>query len=64
LFGAVEQLREVIDAPRAPVEHQRYTELVELIQAALDPATYAAWTLGRKMPIEEAIAFAMSGDET
>jgi predicted ATPase/class 3 adenylate cyclase/DNA-binding XRE family transcriptional regulator len=65
LFGAAERLREAIDSPRAPVENQWYAEAVEMVRAALDLPTYErAWLEGRRMPIEEAIAYAMSGDAT
>jgi predicted ATPase/class 3 adenylate cyclase/DNA-binding XRE family transcriptional regulator len=65
LFGAAEQLRVVIDAPRAVVENQWYAEAVALVRAALDPLTYErAWLEGRRMPIEEAIAYAMSSAES
>jgi hypothetical protein len=38
--------------------------MTAVAQAVLDTSTYeAAWIYGCKMPIEEAITFAMSGDE-
>jgi len=65
LSGAAEQLRVVIDAPRAVVENQWYAEAVEVVRAALDPLTYErVWLEGRRMPIEEAIAYAMSSAES
>ena len=46
------------------VENQWYAEAVALTQAVLGSTTYAApWADGRKMLIEEAIAFALGNDE-
>ncbi len=65
LYGAAERLREEIDAPRAAVENQWYAQTMPLARAALDPALYErVWTGGREMLLEEAIAFAMSDDES
>jgi len=64
LFGAAERLREAIDAPRAAVENQWYAEAIGVVRAALAPAAYErAWLEGRRMALEEAIAYAMSSDE-
>jgi predicted ATPase/class 3 adenylate cyclase/DNA-binding XRE family transcriptional regulator len=63
LFGAAEQLREAIDAPRAVVENRWYAEAVALTRVALDPRAYErAWLEGRGMPLEEAIVFALNED--
>jgi tetratricopeptide (TPR) repeat protein len=53
LFGAAEELRKTLDVP--------LPDMVALIQASLDSTTYeAAWLDGRRMPLEEVIAYAMS----
>jgi predicted ATPase/class 3 adenylate cyclase len=65
LLGAAAQLRETINAPLPPVEYQRYTEMVGLVQAALDPATYeATWVDSRRTPLEGVIVYALSTDES
>jgi hypothetical protein len=65
LFGAAEQLRVVIDAPRAPVENHWYAEAIEVARAELDPLAYErAWLEGCRMSIEEAVMYAMSSDES
>jgi hypothetical protein len=64
LFGAAEQLREVINAPRAPMEDQWHAKMTALAREALDPAAFEqAWADGRRMAVEEAIAYAMGGEE-
>jgi tetratricopeptide (TPR) repeat protein len=61
---AAEQLRELIDAPRAPVEHKRHLDLVARTRAELSPEAFeGVWKDGRRMPLEEAIAYALNGDE-
>jgi predicted ATPase len=65
LFGAAEQLREVIGVPLPRVEQQRYAEVTLLARTALEPAAYErAWLEGRRMPLDEAIAYALNGDES
>jgi hypothetical protein len=66
LFGAAYELREVINAPRAPIEDVWYAEVMAQAQADLGSSAYeAAWAQGRRMPLEDAIAYALAmGEES
>ncbi|HKG24507.1 MAG TPA: LuxR family transcriptional regulator, partial [Thermomicrobiales bacterium] len=59
LFGAAEALRAQIDAPLPPSEVATYTEEVASLRNRLGRAQFeAAWTVGRAMTLEDAIAAA------
>jgi hypothetical protein len=64
LFGAAEQLREVINVSRAPLERQRYLEAVAEARAGLDAEAFAeAWRDGRMLLLEEVTAYAMASQD-
>lgn len=64
LFGVAEQLRDMMNTPRAPVEDQWFAKATALAQGVLDPTTYKqAWMDGRRMSLAEAIAYALNADE-
>jgi hypothetical protein len=57
LFGAAEALREALGAPLPPVERAHYDRSIATVRAALgEKAFAAAWTAGRAMPLEAAVA--------
>jgi predicted ATPase/class 3 adenylate cyclase/Tfp pilus assembly protein PilF len=57
LFGAAEALREALGAPLPPVERAHYDRSIAAVRAALgEKAFAAAWTAGRAMPLEAAVA--------
>src|SRR5262249_49584996 len=61
LFGAAEQLREAINAPRAPVDRQHYLEMVAEARAGLSAERFEeAWAEGRTLPLEEVMTYAMT----
>ena len=65
LFGAAEALREALGTPLRPIEQATYHQHVALAQSRLDPAAWAAaWTAGRAMPPDHAVAFALAGRMT
>jgi hypothetical protein len=60
IFGAVEALRETLDAPLFPSYCGHYQRGVAAARAQLDAATFAAaWAAGRAMSLEQAIAYAL-----
>jgi hypothetical protein len=64
LFGAADQLREAINAPRAPLERQRHVEVVAEARAGIDAEAFEeAWIDGRRMPLEEVMTYAMKSYE-
>jgi tetratricopeptide (TPR) repeat protein len=64
LFGTAEYLRQVIGAPHTPLEQTWYSEVTALARATLAPIAYEQALLeGRQMPLQEAIVYAMKGDE-
>ncbi len=65
LFGAAEALREAIGTPLRPLEQAAYHKHVALAQARLTPSAWAvAWTAGRTMSLDHAVAFALAGRMT
>jgi hypothetical protein len=63
LCGAAEALLE-ISRRLDPDEYVLYERTIANLRAALDPATLAAcWAEGRVMMLEEAIAYALAGDQ-
>jgi non-specific serine/threonine protein kinase len=65
LFGAAEGVRSDIHRPLAPCDRPEYERAVAAARAQLDGVTFtAAWTEGRTMPLEEAIAYALETDTT
>jgi tetratricopeptide (TPR) repeat protein len=64
LFGAAEALREAISAPLPPVERADYERSVIEARAHVGEAAFAAaWTEGRTMTLEQAIAYALAADQ-
>jgi non-specific serine/threonine protein kinase len=60
LFAAAEALRAAIGSPLSPVERAESERLLAAARKALSPDIFAhAWSQGRKMPVEQAIAFAL-----
>ena len=63
LFGAAEDLREKINIAMTPFERVEYDREVNDLRANMDESTFVkAWSEGRTMTIEEAIAFALESD--
>ena len=63
LFGAAEILRENINIPMMPSERIEYDREVNDLCANMDESAFAkAWSEGRAMTMEEAIAFALESD--
>jgi tetratricopeptide (TPR) repeat protein len=57
LWGAAEALREAIGAPMYPVDHAEYAPLIAAARAQLGETAFAAaWTEGRSMTPEQALA--------
>jgi non-specific serine/threonine protein kinase len=64
LFGAAEALREAVGAFVLPLYRAEYDRGVAAARAGLDEATFnAAWSGGRAMSPEEAVAYALSNEE-
>ncbi len=60
LFGAAEALREVIGAPLPPSDRSDYDRHLNVARDALgEEAFTTAWTQGRAMTLEQAIAYAL-----
>ncbi|MFL5732467.1 MAG: tetratricopeptide repeat protein [Chloroflexia bacterium] len=63
LWGAAEALRESIGVSIPPGDLPEYERIVAASRAELDePGWNAAWSAGRIMPVERAVAFALEGD--
>jgi predicted ATPase/DNA-binding CsgD family transcriptional regulator len=63
LFGAAEVLRETIGAPMPPANRAQYDRSVDLARAQVGDVRLAAmWAHGRALPLEQAIAAALSSD--
>jgi tetratricopeptide (TPR) repeat protein len=61
LCGAAEAMPEPVRAQMPQVERAEYDRAVAAVRARLgDPAVAAAWAVGQAMPLEEAIAEALS----
>ncbi len=64
LLGAAETLREVIGAPRPPVERGAYARTLEAARAHLGETEFRArWDAGRAMTVEQVIDYALAVDE-
>lgn len=62
LFGAAEALREKIEMPMGPEERVEYDNEVAALRDRMDEkALTSAWAEGRKMTMEQAIAYAIAG---
>jgi non-specific serine/threonine protein kinase len=65
LLGAVEVLREALNAPLSPADRADYDHNVAAARAALGEETFAAaWAQGRSSPLEQVIAYALGQTET
>ena len=59
LFGVAEALRESVGASVDPPDRAERDETIEALRQALSEAEFnAAWTVGRGMPLEEAVSYA------
>jgi DNA-binding CsgD family transcriptional regulator len=64
LFGAVQALREAVSRQLDPREHTLREPHLVTARTRLDEATWqAAWEEGRAMPMEQAVEYALSGEE-
>jgi hypothetical protein len=64
LLGAAEALRESVHAPVPLPERSRHDRCVAAAHAALDEEAFArAWTEGRAMTLEQAVACALEAPE-
>jgi len=59
LFGAAEALREAIGAPLPPADQPAYQRSLAAAAAVADSMVDAAWTIGRAMTPEQAVAYAL-----
>ncbi|HMI99837.1 MAG TPA: BTAD domain-containing putative transcriptional regulator [Gaiellaceae bacterium] len=60
LLGAAEALRESLGVNLAPAEQETHEETAVALRQALGEEQFsAAWRLGRELPLDEAIAFAL-----
>jgi hypothetical protein len=65
LLGAVQALRDAIGAPVPPEYRAAYERTAAAARAALgEEAFTAAWAAGRTLSWEQAVAYALEGDET
>ena len=63
LWGAAAALRETLGYPLAPTEQVHHDRRVAAVRAQLDEATWQqAWTEGRAMPLDQAIAYALEDE--
>ncbi len=61
LLGAVEALRESIQAPLPPISRRNYERDLTRFRAQLDPRSFAtAWATGRTMSLQQAIELALA----
>jgi tetratricopeptide (TPR) repeat protein len=61
LMGAAEALREVSSSPMTPNEHMLYDREVAELRTGLDEPVFAAlWAEGRKMTMDQAVAYALT----
>jgi predicted ATPase/class 3 adenylate cyclase len=61
LLGAAEILREGVDAPMTANERLEYDQNTAALRAQMDARAFSqAWTLGRAMPVEQAIQLALN----
>jgi non-specific serine/threonine protein kinase len=60
LWGAAEQLRQILNMPLEPSRRSIYTSLIPTARAQLGAEAFAAaWAWGGALPLEQAIAFAL-----
>ena len=60
LFAAAEALRDLMGKPLTPAQLVPHDHDVATVQRRLDPESFAAaWSEGRTMTLEQAIAFAI-----
>ena len=61
LFGAAEALRENTHLPMAPYERPEYEQHLAAIREHLDSDAFSvAWAEGRRITMEQAIAYALA----
>jgi DNA-binding CsgD family transcriptional regulator len=61
LYGAAEALREALGLPIAPFYRPDYEREVAVTRQALPPEVFAAaWSAGRELPLDEAVAEALA----
>ena len=64
LLGTAAALRETISSPMAPFDQPEYDRDVAAVRSQLDEALFAtAWAEGQAMTLEQAIAYALAGDD-
>jgi predicted ATPase/class 3 adenylate cyclase len=64
LGGAAETLRAMINAPLPPAAHADYAQSITAARAQLGESVFVvAWAEGRRMPLEQAVAYALSADD-
>jgi non-specific serine/threonine protein kinase len=64
LWGATEVMREAIGTIFSPAERRAYGPYIEAARAGLDEAAWEkAYTEGKTMTLEEALEYALSGEE-
>ena len=65
IWGAAERLREEIGAPLRSFDRANYENALSATRAALgDDAFERAWREGREMTLEDAVQYALSGEDT
>jgi hypothetical protein len=63
-MGAAQTVREALGVPRSRLEVPDYEQALTAIRAQIDEATFtAAWAQGKVMTLEQAISYALEGNE-
>jgi non-specific serine/threonine protein kinase len=61
LYGAADALRATLGTPVVPLQRAGHEREVEVVRAALDEAAFAtAWETGQSLPLEQAVALALT----
>jgi tetratricopeptide (TPR) repeat protein len=65
LLGAADAAREVAGSPLPPVEREEQDQIIAAARSALEENAFAvAWAEGQAMSLEQAVAYALAGEET
>ena len=62
IFGAAQAAREGMGLPLSPSDRSGYDSAVQTTHAALGDAFDSAWATGHAMPLQQAVAYALSED--
>jgi predicted ATPase/DNA-binding XRE family transcriptional regulator len=63
LYGAIEVFRETSQAQRTEFERRSYERVIIILRTQLDPVVFtAAWSEGKKMTVEQTVAYALESN--